>query len=98
MEKIGTILTGITPSGSGQVHIGNYLGAVKQFLKLQEKAKHIYFFIADLHALTTIHNKEELQRNVENQVLSYLAFGIDTKKVIFYSQSDIPMHTELKSI
>ena len=93
-----SILTGITPSGSGEVHIGNYLGAVAPFLELQKKADKMYFFIADLHALTTVQNKEELQKNVENLVLSYLAFGIDTKKVVFYRQSDIPQHTELQSI
>ena len=96
--SIGTILTGITPSGSGQVHIGNYFGAVKQMLELSQKADKVYFFIADLHALTTIHNKEELQRNVENQVLSYLSFGLDLNKVVFYRQSDIPEHTQLQSI
>lgn len=93
-----SILTGITPSGNGEVHIGNYLGAVVPFLELQKKADKMYFFIADLHALTTVQKKEELQRNVENLVLSYLAFGIDTSKVIFYRQSDIPQHTELQSI
>jgi len=93
-----SILTGITPSGSGEVHIGNYLGAVVPFLELQKKADKVYFFIADLHALTTVANKEEMQRNVENLVLSYLAFGIDTNKVVFYRQSDIPQHTELQSI
>ncbi|MFZ2206379.1 MAG: tryptophan--tRNA ligase [Microgenomates group bacterium] len=93
-----SILTGITPSGSGEVHIGNYLGAVVPFLELQKKADTVYFFIADLHALTTVQNKEEMQRNVENLVLSYLAFGIDTEKVVFYRQSDIPQHTELQSI
>lgn len=93
-----SILTGITPSGSGEVHIGNYLGAVVPFLELQKKANKVYFFIADLHALTTVQNKEEMKRNVENLVLSYLAFGIDTEKVVFYRQSDIPQHTELQSI
>lgn len=93
-----SILTGITPSGSGEVHIGNYLGAVVPFLELQKKANKVYFFIADLHALTTVQNKEEMQRNVENLVLSYLAFGIDTEKVVFYRQSDIIQHTELQSI
>lgn len=93
-----SILTGITPSGSGEVHIGNYLGAVTPFLELQKKADKVYFFIADLHALTTVQNKEEMQRNVENLVLSYLAFGIDTNKVVFYRQSDIPQHTELQNI
>lgn len=93
-----SILTGITPSGSGEVHIGNYLGAVVPFLELQKKADKVYFFIADLHALTTVQKKEEMQRNVENLILSYLAFGIDTNKVVFYRQSDIPQHTELQSI
>lgn len=93
-----SILTGITPSGNGEVHIGNYLGAVVPFLELQKKADKVYFFIADLHALTTVQNKEEMKRNVENLVLSYLAFGIDTEKVVFYRQSDIPQHTELQSI
>ncbi len=98
MKNNYSILTGITPSGSGEVHIGNYLGAVVPFLELQKNADKIYFFIADLHALTTVQNKLELQRNVENLVLSYLAFGIDTKKVVFYRQSDITEHTELQSI
>jgi len=93
-----SILTGITPSGSGEVHIGNYLGMIKPFFELQEKADKIYFFIADLHALTTVQDKQELQRNVENLILSYLSFGIDTNKVLFYRQSDIPQHTELQSI
>lgn len=98
MKKNYTILTGITPSGSGEVHIGNYLGMVKPFFEMAKKANRVYYFIADLHALTTVQNKEELQRNVENVVLSYFAFGIDPKKVIFYRQSDIPLHTELQSI
>jgi len=98
MKNNYSILTGITPSGSGEVHIGNYLGAVAPFLELQKKANQVYFFIADLHALTTVQNKVEMQRNVENLILSYLAFGIDTNKVIFYRQSDIPQHTELQSI
>lgn len=98
MKSHYSILTGITPSGSGEVHIGNYLGAVFPFLELQKKADKVYFFIADLHALTTVQKKEEMQQNVENLVLSYLAFGIDTNKVVFYRQSDIPQHTELQSI
>ena len=48
--------------------------------------------------MTTVQNREELQKNVENVVLSYLSFGIDPKKVVFYRQSDIPVHTELQSI
>lgn len=98
MNKKYSILTGITPSGSGEVHIGNYVGTVQPFFKMAQKAEKVFFFIADLHALTTVQNKRELQRNVENMVLSYLAFGFDTSKVFFYRQSDIPQHTELQSI
>ena len=98
MNKKYSILTGITPSGSGEVHIGNYFGTVEPFLEMEKKAEKVFFFIADLHALTTVQNKKELQRNVENMVLSYLAFGFDTSKVFFYRQSDIPQHTELQSI
>ena len=98
MKKSYSILTGITPSGSGEVHIGNYLGMVKPFFEMAKKAEKVYYFIADLHALTTVQKREDLQKNVENLVLSYLAFGVDPKKVIFYRQSDIPQHTELQSI
>lgn len=93
-----SILSGITPSGSGEVHIGNYVGMVMPFFEMAKNANKVYYFIADLHALTTVQNKQELQRNVENLVLSYFAFGVDPKKVIFYRQSDIPLHTELQSI
>jgi tryptophanyl-tRNA synthetase len=93
-----TILTGITPSGSGEVHIGNFFGAVKPFLEMAKKAKKVYFFIADLHALTTVKNKKELQSNVENIILSYLAFGFDPKKVFFYRQSDIGYIPQLQTI
>ena len=92
------ILAGITPSGSGDLHIGNYLGSVKLMLDLQKISKKIHFFIADLHALTTIQEKEQLKHNVENMILSYLAFGFDPKIVTIYRQSDIKEHTELQSI
>jgi len=92
------VLTGITPSGGGEVHIGNYFGAVMPFLKLQAEVEELYFFIADLHALTTVQDKEQLQKNVENQVLSYLALGLDVNKTVFYRQSDVLQHTELQSI
>lgn len=98
MKQNYTILTGITPSGGGEVHIGNYGGAVKPFFEMTAKAKKVYFFIADLHALTTVQNKKELQKNVENVVLSYLAFGLDTNKIVFYRQSDVGLHPELQTI
>ena len=97
-NKSYTILTGITPSGDGEVHLGNYFGAVVPFLKMAQKAKRVYFFIADLHALTTVHNKRQLQKNVESIVLAYLSFGFDLNKVVFYRQSDIGLHPELQTI
>ena len=98
MKRNYSILTGITPSGSGETHIGNYFGMVAPFLDLQKNADKVYLFIADLHALTTIQDKIQLQHNVENQVLSYVACGLDPKKVVFYRQSDIGLHPELQSI
>lgn len=98
------ILSGITPSGDGSLHIGNYLGAVKQFIQMA-KAYECFIFVADYHALTTIQDKKQLQHNVETLILNELALlqGFLTeeefKKIIFYRQSDISgLHTELQSI
>ena len=98
MKDKYTILTGIAPSGSGAVHIGNYFGMVKPFFAMAEKADKVYYFIADMHALTTVQNKKELQKNVEKVVLSYLSLGFDPEKVIFYRQSDIGLIPELQTI
>ncbi len=96
-------LSGITPSGDGSLHIGNYLGAVRQFIALA-KENETFLMVADYHALTTIQDKKQLQHNVEMLVVNELALlqGFLTeeefKKVIFFRQSDVPMHTELQSI
>jgi tryptophanyl-tRNA synthetase len=86
------ILSGIQPTGS--IHIGNYLGAIKQWIKLQEKNECI-FFIADLHALTVPYKPKELQKNILETAITYLAAGINPQKSIFFVQSDIKEHTEL---
>jgi len=91
------IVSGITPSGDGTLHIGNYLGAVRQFIQMA-KTTDCFLFIADLHALTTIQNKSQLQSNVENLVLNELALLGDLNNITFFRQSDVPMHTELQSI
>jgi len=97
------LLSGITPSGDGSLHIGNYLGAVRQFIELA-KTKETFLMVADLHALTTIQDKKQLQHNVETLVLNELALlrGFMTKKefdrIVFFRQSDVPMHTECQSI
>jgi tryptophanyl-tRNA synthetase len=91
------ILSGITPSGDGSLHIGNYLGAVQQFKKLSEDHD-CFLFVADLHALTTIQDKAQLQKNIEALILNELALLGDLKNITFFRQSDVPQHTELQSI
>jgi len=100
------ILSGITPSGDGSLHIGNYLGAVKQFIELSSTFE-CFLMFADLHALTTIQDKKTLQKNSENLILNEIALieGLGGKEgtgalenVVFFRQSDVPMHTELQSI
>lgn len=87
------ILSGITPSGSA-LHIGNYFGAVKPQIELQETHDTRYF-VADLHALTTVQNAKEIEGNVTGVVLDYLALGLDPKKCVFFRQSEIPEHSQL---
>lgn len=91
------ILSGITPSGDGTLHIGNYLGAVKQFIDMA-RTNECFLFVADLHALTTIQNKKQLQQNVENLILNELALLGDLKNITFFRQSDIGFHAELQTI
>jgi tryptophanyl-tRNA synthetase len=91
------ILSGIEPSGDGSLHIGNYLGAVRQFIQLA-KDHECFLMVADLHALTTIQDKKQLAHNSEALVLSELALLGDLKNIIFFRQSDVPEHTELQSI
>ncbi len=86
------ILSGVQPSG--KLHLGNYFGAIKQHIELQDEGE-CFYFIADLHALTTIQNAEELQANVRDVALDYLALGLDPKKTVFFRQSDVPEVTEL---
>jgi len=89
------ILSGITPSGSS-LHIGNYFGAVKPQIDLQNDDQYeTYYFVADLHALTTVQNPTTLQENVHNVVLDYLALGLDPDKCIFFRQSQSVGHSQL---
>jgi len=86
------LLSGVKPTG--RPHLGNYFGAMKQFVDLQDKFES-YIFIADLHAITTVKNPEELRENIINQYLDYLAIGLNPKKTLIFKQSDIPEVTEL---
>jgi len=91
------ILSGITPSGDGSLHIGNYLGAVRQFKELA-KNNECFLFVADIHALTTVQSREELQKNIEILIINELALLGELSNITFFRQSDVPMHTELQSI
>lgn len=86
------ILSGIQPSG--KLHIGNYLGAMRQHIELQDKGE-AFYFVADLHALTTVKNPDLLRENVRDVVLDYLALGLDPEVCTFYRQSDVPEIPEL---
>ncbi len=86
------LLSGVKPTG--RVHIGNYFGAMKQMVDLQDKYES-YIFIADYHAMTTVQNKEELKQGIIDVALNYLAIGLDPKKITLFKQSDIPQVTEL---
>lgn len=88
------ILSGITPSGN-ELHIGNYFGAVKPQIELQNSGNQTYYFVADLHALTTVKDKQQLETNIQNVVLDYLALGLDPEKTVFFRQSDVSAHSQL---
>jgi tryptophanyl-tRNA synthetase len=87
------VLSGIQPSG--KLHLGNYFGAIAQFLELQESDAESLIFIADLHALTTVRDGEKLRALSHDVALDYLALGLDPEKVILFRQSDVPEVTEL---
>lgn len=91
MKKI--VLSGIQPSG--RPHIGNYFGAMRQFVSLQEQNHEVFVFIADLHAMTSLQNGEALRQATLDLVLDYLAIGLDPEKITIFKQSDVPAHTEL---
>jgi len=86
------VFSGIQPTGA--LHIGNYLGAIKQFLELQEKAESI-FSIVDLHAITIPYQPPELQKNILDAAVCYLAAGINPEKSILFVQSAVKEHVEL---
>jgi tryptophanyl-tRNA synthetase len=87
-----TVASGIRPTGN--LHLGNYFGAVKSFLKMQDEY-HCFFFIADWHSLTTHPNPENLGRSVKTILAEYLACGLDPEKATIYVQSDVREVAEL---
>ena len=87
-----TVLSGIRSTGN--LHLGNYYGAVTNFVRMQ-KDYNCYFFVADLHSLTTYPTPEDLHSNVKTVLAEYLACGIDPEASTLYVQSDVPEVSEL---
>src|SRR3990167_7545164 len=87
------VFSGIRPSG--KLHLGNYLGAIKNWIELQDKADQAIFAVVDYHGITTPYDPKTYQRQIMDVVLDYLAAGIDPSKALLIRQSKIPQHTEL---
>ena len=92
VSKKKILVSGVKPTG--RPHIGNYFGAMRQFVELQNSYS-CFIFIADLHALTSVQSRGELSQNIIDVAIDYLAIGIDPKNVVLFKQSDIPAHSEL---
>jgi tryptophanyl-tRNA synthetase len=88
------LLSGIKPTGTP--HIGNYFGALKQFVEMQNQGRHqCFFMLADYHALNSVQSAEEMRALNQELALTFLAIGIDPKKSVLFKQSDVAAHTEL---
>lgn len=92
-EKNDLIITGVQPTG--RPHIGNYFGAMKQLVDMQDKENELLVFVADYHALTTVQDSGVLHNQIHNLILDYLAIGLNPQHVTLYRQSDVPEVTEL---
>ena len=89
------VFSGVQPTGN--IHLGNYLGALKQFVELQDDHECIYC-IVDMHAITVPQDPKELREHILDVAALYLAVGVDPKKSIVFVQSDVPGHAELSWI
>ncbi|HKP74768.1 MAG TPA: tryptophan--tRNA ligase [Longimicrobiaceae bacterium] len=86
------ILTGLQPSGT--LHVGNYFGAIRPMVELQDQGE-VFLFIADLHALTSTQNAAELRQYIREAAIDLMACGLDPSRTLFWRQSDVPLHAEL---
>ena len=95
MEKKGRVFSGIRPTG--RAHLGNYLGAFKNYVSLQDEYECVYC-IVDLHALTTVEDTLNLKQNTYDLALDLLAVGIRPQETILFVQSHVPQVTELHTL
>ena len=88
------VLSGIR--ATGRLHLGNYLGAVKGMLELQNNSEYeTFYMVADVHTITTPYDVEQLRQNRREVILDYLAAGLDPEKSVIFQQSEVPEHLEL---
>ena len=92
MSKKKLVFSGVQPTGN--LHLGNYLGALRNFVLLQKEMNCIYC-VVDLHAITTFQNPNELKNNILETTASFLAIGLDPNKSIIFNQSSVSAHSEL---
>ena len=92
MSKKNIVLSGVQPTGN--LHLGNYLGAIKNFVSMQ-KDYECLFCVVDLHAITVFQDPKELKNNTYEIVASYLASGINQDESIIFNQSQVSFHAEL---
>jgi len=90
---VPVVLSGI--QSSGRLHLGNYFGAIRQHIALQDQPGEHFYFIADYHALTSARDAVELRENVREVALTYLALGLDPARAVLFRQSDVPEVCEL---
>lgn len=90
-------LSGITPSSSKGLHLGNYLGMVEPAVAFQNEAE-CFYFIANIHSLNTVHDPKQVQHNTINTYIEFLSLGIDPEKTVFFVESDVPEIPYLQSI
>ncbi|MDD4643802.1 MAG: tryptophan--tRNA ligase, partial [Bacilli bacterium] len=89
------LVSGLKPTGG--LTLGSYIGAIRQFIELQKNYES-YVFVADMHAITTPQDKEELRKNIKDMVAIYLACGLDPNHTTIYIQSENPYHAQLSWI
>ncbi len=87
------VLSGIQPTG--RFHWGNYFGAIRQYIRLQDEAEDAFYFIANLHALTTVRDPQELRQLTLDAAIDLLALGLDPDRATLFVQSDVPEVSEL---
>ena len=87
------VLSGIKPTGD--MHIGNYFGMIKQVIEMQDEYEKVYLFIPDYHSLISVQDRETMKQNILDTAINIIALGADPKKLVIFKQSDVPEHTEV---